>query len=63
MQRFFEPADAVELYEQIRDRSGRCEAEWREAFLAYFPAAREVLPVVEMTEEEIEEWLDEQDED
>jgi hypothetical protein len=61
MQRFFKSADAVELYERVRDESGRCEEEWREDFVRYFPVARGVLPPVELTEEEIDEWLEEDD--
>jgi hypothetical protein len=63
MQRFFTPQDAVELYQHIRDQSGRSEEEWRPLFIAYFPAAENLLPPVELNEEEIDEWLDEADED
>jgi len=36
MQRFFEPKDAIERYERIRDESGRCEDEWRDDSVASF---------------------------
>jgi len=54
---FFGVADAVELYQRIRDDSLRFEGEWRDQFIAYFPAARDGLPPQQMTEEEYDEWL------
>jgi hypothetical protein len=57
MQKFFSVQDAVELYERIRDDSLRFEGEWRDQFIAYFPAARDTLPAQKMTEEEYDEWL------
>ena len=53
---FFTVADMVDLYEQIRDLSGRLEFEWREEFLRHFPAAGDALPPVQMTEAEYEQW-------
>jgi hypothetical protein len=63
MQRFFQPKDAVELYERIRDESGRCEDAWRDDFVGYFPVAKDALPSVDLADEEIDEWLAKQDED
>jgi hypothetical protein len=57
MQKFFGVPDAVELYERIRDDSLRFEGEWRDQFIAYFPAARDALPPQQMTEEEYDESL------
>ena len=53
---FFTVADAVFLYEQIRDLSKRLEFEWRDEFLRYFPAAKDALPPVRVTEAEYERW-------
>jgi hypothetical protein len=57
MRIFFGVADAVALYEGIRDMSLRFEGEWREEFIAYFPESRDVLPRQRMTDEEYDAWL------
>ena len=56
LREFFTVPDMVYLYEQIRDTSQRLEFEWRDEFLRYFPAAKDALPPMEVTEEEYERW-------
>lgn len=63
MRTFFTPEDAVELYKRIRDDSMRFEGEWREQFIEYFPESRDVLPKQQMTEEQYDEWLRENEAD
>ena len=57
---FFTPQDAVALYVRLRDESQRFEGEWREAFISYFPASRDVLPPQKTSEEDYDDWLEQQ---
>jgi hypothetical protein len=56
LREFFTVGDMVYLYEHIRDVGRRLEFEWRDEFLRYFPAARNALPPMEVTEEEYAQW-------
>ena len=41
---FFNVEECLDLYQQIRDTSGRLECEWRQQFVDYFPQSRNALP-------------------
>ncbi len=44
---FLSAADTIELYERIRDESGRDEAEWKPGFVRAFAAHASLLPSIQ----------------